>query len=284
VGIVSDQGSSGFRITAASYGKDLVRLVTWTEVADGHDVRDVSLTVNVEGDFHASYLDGDNSRILPSDTLRRHALAEAELSRSAPVEHLIAAIAARLLAANPAFTAVRIEANSRVWSRTGSHSFQLAPWRSIARLRLTRAGEPNVTGAISDLSILATTGSAFAGFLRDGLTVQPESSDRPICGTLDATWAYHEPPATPIAPGAMVAGITAALSDRRSNAIQQLLTDAGQRILTQYPELASLTLTFRSLPLSPLPGDLPGARAGYAAEVGDSPIGLTQVELLRGGI
>ena len=276
---MSDQGPSDFRIAAASYGKDLVRLVTWTEVADGHDVRDVSLTVTAEGDFHASYLHGDNSRILPSDTLRRHALAQGELSQSAPVEHLIAAIAARLLDANPAFTAVRIEANSRTWCRTGSHSFQLAPWRSIAGLRLTRTGEHHVSGAISDLSILATTGSAFAGFLRDGLTVQPQSSDRPICGTLDTTWTYHEPPVTPIAPGAMVANITAAFSDRRSNAIQQLLTEAGQRVLAQYRELASLTLAFRSLPLSPLPGDLPGTRTGYAAEIGDSPIGLTQVEL-----
>jgi urate oxidase len=276
---VSDQGSSGFRIAAASYGKDLVRLVTWTEVADGHDVRDVSLTVNVEGDFHASYLHGDNTRVLPSDTLRRHALAEGELSQPAPVEHLIAAIAARLLEANPAFTAVRIEANSRMWSRTGSHSFQLASWRSVARLRLTRTGEHHVSGAISDLSILATTGSAFTGFLRDGLTVQQESSDRPICGTLDTTWIYHEPPATPIAPATMVADLTDALSDRRSNAIQELLTQAGQQVLAHYRGLASLTLTFRSLPLSPLPGDLPGARTGYAAEVGDSPIGLTQVEL-----
>ena len=64
----------------AAYGKSQVRLVQVPRRGDRHDLRDLTVAVRFEGDYDASYSDGDNSDVLPTDTMKNtvYALAARE--------------------------------------------------------------------------------------------------------------------------------------------------------------------------------------------------------------
>src|SRR5262249_61113945 len=53
----------------SSYGKSQVRLTRITRQAGRHDLKEWCVGIQLEGDFDASYTQGDNQRILPTDTM-----------------------------------------------------------------------------------------------------------------------------------------------------------------------------------------------------------------------
>src|SRR5260370_12944079 len=70
----------------SSYGKSQVRLTKVTRHAGHHDLKELCVAIQLEGDFDASYTHGDNSRIIATDTMkntvyvlaRNHPLADIE--------------------------------------------------------------------------------------------------------------------------------------------------------------------------------------------------------------
>jgi urate oxidase len=177
--------------------------------------------------------------------------------------------------------AVAVTACTRVWQRTDEHCFALASWQGVAQVRVVRSGPMQLSGGVRGLQILLTAGSGFSGFLRDELTTQRESTDRPLCGSLDATWTYsREQPTAPTTEN-LVTELLSSIAGRSSNSIQQLLTDVGEAVLAANEELATLALHFQSAPISALPPDLAGVSGGNTYEVGSAPVGITRVALRR---
>ena len=68
-----------------AYGKSRIRLVQVTRHGDRHDLRDLTVAIRFEGDYDASYTDGDNSDVLPTDTMKNtvYALAARDAGRRA---------------------------------------------------------------------------------------------------------------------------------------------------------------------------------------------------------
>jgi urate oxidase len=135
------------------------------------------------------------------------------------------------------------------------------------------------------MTIMLTRGSAFTGFARDALTVQSESVDRPLYGALEASWTFVAGylPVPGVSRG-IVAALERSLSDRPSNAVQELLTATAAELLESIAELAAITLGFSSLALSPLPVDLwpPGSpEDSHVHEIGTGARGMTEVTLGR---
>jgi urate oxidase len=264
--------SDEFEIAHASYGKADVSALSWVRTGSGDTVREVSLRLVVEGAFVDSYRSGDNRAVLPSETLRRHALRECEQHPDAAPEELAQLIAARLLATNPAFDSVTVDGRVTIWRPTAAHCFTREPWWATVGLRLDRVAAPQLTSGVAGLTLLLTAGSSFTGFLRDELTDQPESTDRPLLGTVEASWTYRAPALA--APDEMATQLTSALADRTTNSIQQLLTAAGAQLLRANDELATVQLSFSSTALAETSGGIFSSDA--------RPAGVTSVELRRG--
>src|SRR5262245_29396851 len=53
-----------------AYGKSLVRLTKVTRHADRHDLKELTIDIQLEGDFAAAYTHGDNSRVIATDTMK----------------------------------------------------------------------------------------------------------------------------------------------------------------------------------------------------------------------
>ena len=73
-------------LSQAGYGKSEIRLVKVSRRAGGHDLRDLTVDVGLEGDFDAAYIAGDNTGLLATDTMRNTVYAIAKQYPIDPIE------------------------------------------------------------------------------------------------------------------------------------------------------------------------------------------------------
>jgi urate oxidase len=271
-----------------AYGKAGIHVLVTSPRAPASDlVRDLMFEVRVAGALVASFRDGDNAAILPSDTLRRHILATAAAEPDASLTELAHLGASRLLDANAAFTSVALDARERVWQPAGTYTFTAAtgaasPLCAVASCVARRGQVPLLSGGVEELPILLTRGSAFTGFLRDPLTVQADAQDRPLYGTLTARWTWLGAQAPPAGRAERaVAALISALSDRPSNAVQEWVAAVGSALLDSVQELGEVTLRFDSMPVTALSAELAGSVGALAYEPAAVPVGTTEVRVRR---
>ena len=179
-----------------NYGKSRVRLLRVERQEGRHDIKEVTLTIRFEGDFDAAHLQGDNRKILPTDTMKNTVYA---LARQRPIEaiekfalHLIE----HFLARNPQVSRIHIDAAEHLWTRLDHggkprpHAFVRAgDERRTASLTGTPEGA-EVRSGMDGLVVLKTTGSAFENFLRDPYTTLKEDRNRILATAIRATWLY----------------------------------------------------------------------------------------------
>src|SRR5262249_2632304 len=55
---------------ANNYGKSRVRLLRVNRQEGRHDIKELAVAVSFEGDFEAAHTKGDNTKILPTDTMK----------------------------------------------------------------------------------------------------------------------------------------------------------------------------------------------------------------------
>ncbi len=188
-------------LTHNAYGKSQVRLTKVTRQADRHDLREWCIAVQLEGDFSASYVHGDNSRIVATDTMKNTVYALARQHALTTVEDFGQVLARHFLDRYPHVSAATIRLVDQPWQRLvidgQEHPYAFVGGGSEKRtssVTLTRQSL-RVESGLDDLALLKTTDSAFAGFIRDAYTTLPETADRIFATVLSATWLYGEVPA-----------------------------------------------------------------------------------------
>jgi len=186
-----------------AYGKSGIRLVKLTRRGGRHDLIDLTIAIRFEGDWPRSYTDGDNSAVLPTDTMKNtvYALAaDAPLDEPEPFGLLLAQ---HFLERNAALQIVTIDMVQHMWGRVVSsqgedgHSFERRgpEVRTAAIVRDREKPTATIRAGVADLLILKSSRSAFAGFPRDEYTTLPDTHDRILATSLEATWRYaHEVP------------------------------------------------------------------------------------------
>ena len=86
-----------------------VRLVQVQRGRGRHDLRDLTVAVRFEGDYDESYTDGDNSAVLPTDTMKNTVYALAAQEPVGDPERFGLRLAQHFLARNERLTRVRID-------------------------------------------------------------------------------------------------------------------------------------------------------------------------------
>ena len=74
------------RLGENRYGKSRVRLSRITRHADRHDFNEWTVRVLLRRDFEASFTEADNSKILPTDTMKNTVYFVARDSKAATIE------------------------------------------------------------------------------------------------------------------------------------------------------------------------------------------------------
>ena len=182
----------------SAYGKSGISLVQVLRRGDRHRVADLRIAIRFDGDYAASYVDGDNSDVLPTDTMKNTVYALAAREPVGEPEDFGVRLARHFVDRNPRLEEVRIDLREETWrpieigGRDHGQAFmRRGPDARTATVQCRR-DRTTVGAGVSDLTVLKTSHSAFAGFPRDEYTTLSETHDRLLATSLTASWSYDD--------------------------------------------------------------------------------------------
>jgi urate oxidase len=277
------------RLQSHQYGKAETRVVRIVRDTPRHEIRDLTVSSALRGDFEDAYLTGDQSAVLPTDTQKNTVFAYAKLHGVESPERFGILLAEHFVHDVAPVTGARVDVEEHAWVRAvvdGSEHDHT--WvRSGQEVRTASVtvdeGSTTVIAGLRDLTVLKSTGSEFTGFLRDEYTTLPETSDRVLATSLIAQWRYAGADIDFDATYAQVREILiSAFATLHSLALQQTLWHMGAQVVEQVPEVVEVRFAapnkhhFAS-DLSPFGLENPG-EVFWAA---DRPYGLIEATIIR---
>jgi urate oxidase len=233
----------------SSYGKSQVRLTKLTRHAAHHDLKELCVAIQLQGDFDASYTHGDNRRIVATDTMKNTVYALARNHPLTEMESFGLALASHFMENFAHVLASTIHLVERPWQRIvvngREHPYAFASGGREKRTSIVRVTRQSlrIQSGIKDLFLLKTADSAFKGFLRDPYTTLPETDDRILATRLTAHWLYRE--------GAvdwnrchelLRRTLLEAFAQHKSLAVQQTLHAMGDAALEACDQIRRITL------------------------------------------
>ncbi|MEJ3651646.1 urate oxidase [Actinomycetes bacterium KLBMP 9759] len=279
----------GIVLGANQYGKAENRLVRIYRETARHEIRDVTVSTALRGDFASAHLDGDQSNVLPTDTQKNTCYAFAKKHGLREIEDYALALARHFVTGVDPVRGARIAVDELAWERVlvGGKEHDHTWVRRGQEIRTTVAtvedGREEIVSGLRDLVVLKSTGSEFAGFLTDEYTTLAETHDRVMATSLEATWRYTD---TAVAWDSTWADVKRLLLERfatvHSLALQQTLWEMGRAVLEAHPQIAEISLTAPNkhhfaVDLGPFGLDNPN-EVFYAA---DRPYGLIEATVTR---
>ena len=240
----------GIVLGANQYGKAENRLVRIHRETDRHEIRDVTVSTALRGDFSAAHLAGDQSDVLPTDTQKNTCYAFAKSPGLGEIEDYALAMARHFVDDVAPVQGARIAVDEFGWERVpvGGTGHDHTWVRRGTEVRTTvvtvDADGAEVVSGLRDLVLLKSTGSEFAGFLVDEFTTLQPTHDRIMSTSLVATWRYT---GTEVDWDRTWSDVRRILLERfatvHSLALQQTLWEMGRAVLEAHPEIAEISLS-----------------------------------------
>jgi urate oxidase len=237
------------------YGKSRVRLSRITRHADRHDFNEWTVHVMLEGDFESSYTKADNSKVLPTDTMKNTVYFVARASKAATIEEFAMELGDYLLANNAHVSGARVEIEERAWERMvvddipDGTTFKLCgPEVQTVRAVRNQGRKWSIRSGVDGLTILKTSKSGFTGFIVDKLTTLKPATDRIFGTRATVNWDYASA-ALDFAQVRVhiVAVLLKEFAAHHSMSVQHTLFDMGKAALEAAPQIERIHLTMPNL-------------------------------------
>ncbi len=233
------------RLTFNTYGKTGVRLTQVTREGGRRSVVELSVNIFFEGDFGQSYTEGDNSGVLPTDTMKNTAYVVARQRPITSIEGFAEDLAEHHLSRLSQLQEVTVEIEQTPWERIDDHPsafFQTGGERRFVNLTATRDDSLSRSGLLN-LEVLKTAQSGFSGFLKDEYTTLPETADRLLGTVIEADWCYRTAPDDFNASHSHVRRLLlSAFASHESLSVQHTLFAMGEDVLKQRPDIKDIHL------------------------------------------
>lgn len=179
------------------YGKSRVRLMKVLRTSGCNELREWTVEVMFTGDFDSAHYEGDNSKLLPTDTMKNTVYYVARRSRADSMEDYAQELIDFLLERNPQVSSAAVSVEAALWKRltVEGKPHGTAFMHGSNEVQTTTAsrqqhGEFSVSSGLRDLVIMKTADSGFEGYIHDELTTLKETDDRLFCTAMTAEWRY----------------------------------------------------------------------------------------------
>jgi urate oxidase len=235
-----------------NYGKSGVRIVKVKRDTERHELWDLDVAVALEGDFEAAHVEGDNSKLLATDTMRNTVYALAKDHLTGGIEEFGLGLVDHFLEAGPTVEGVRIEITQLPWDRIEvngrghEHSFVRGSGERKTRVTGDESGDRHVEAGLDNLLVMKTTESGWEGFLRERFTTLPDTNDRILATMITANWSYGD--RTDLDFDRLWRDvrdqILATFTDHYSPSVQNTLYRIGKAVLEGFSEIQKIHLSF----------------------------------------
>jgi urate oxidase len=185
------------KLVQDSYGKYAVRVGKITRYDDHHDFKEIHVNIQLEGDFTTVYTEGDNTSVLPTDTMKNTIYALAQDHPLSTIEDFALFLTNYFLENNPQVEKVRIDITQIRWERMSlkgvaePHTYiggSNEKWTTHVQQDRQKTA---IQSGIKEMRILKTTHSEFVDYVVDKFTTLPPTSDRIMATELECIWYYN---------------------------------------------------------------------------------------------
>lgn len=233
-----------------AYGKSRVRLSKITRLADRHELDEISIDIQLEGDFAEAYTTGDNSQVVATDSMKNTVYVLAAKNDLGDVEKFGKLLAKHFLDTYKQTESCTITLAKELWLRIDSdgkphqHAFYGASSEKRSAVISATRESLEVISHIEGLKLVKTTDSEFWGFVRDEYTTLPEVKDRIFGTTVDVSWKYVSGDVDYTACYEAVRNtIFEVFAAHKSLGVQHTMHEIGQIAIERRPEISEIKLT-----------------------------------------
>lgn len=196
------------KLLTHEHGKGRVRLLKVTRQPDKHTVLQLEAEILLEGPAERAYYNGDNSGVLPTDSVKNTVYVLAKKHEFETIEDFAIILAKHFVATHPQIVDVAkvklfethwervVTADSKGNVRPHHHAFVgvdsgVSTTYAIAR-KAPHGGDPliSLSAGIDGWRVMKTTQSSFVDFFRDEYTTLPDVPDRLVGTVVKATWNF----------------------------------------------------------------------------------------------
>jgi urate oxidase len=275
------------------YGKAENRVVRIYRDSDRHEIRDVNVSTALRGDFRDAHVSGDQALVLPTDTQKNTCYAYAKEKGIGQIEDYALALGRHFVDDVDPVEGARIEVDEYDWERIKvngvehDHSW-VRKGQEVRTTIVTIDGKADaqrtwVVSGFKDLVVLKSTGSEFAGYLKDPYTTLKETHDRVMATSMVARWRYV---GTDVDWGKAYDSVKQIILEQfatvHSLALQQTLYESGRAVLEAHADIAEVKFSAPNkhhfaYDLSPFGLDNPNE----VFHADDRPYGLIQATVVR---
>ena len=238
------------RLAQNNYGKSRVRLLRLVRGPHGNQFHEFTVAVRFEGDFETVHTLGDNSKVLPTDTMKNTVYALAQKEPLGSPEAFAQRLIGHFLKTCPEVIRVEVDILEDLWQRLASNGAQHPT-------AFVRAGEQKRTACVSgtrekttlragvqQLLVMKTAQSAFVGFRKDAYTTLKEDRNRIMATSIKADWLYAR---VPLDFNRAWNGVCETLIDafaaHESLSLQHTLYAMGEAVLKKFEEIREIRLS-----------------------------------------
>lgn len=237
------------------YGKSRVRLVRVKRGRENHEMREWTIEILLQGDFVSCFTDGDNSKILPTDTMKNMVYSLARKSAASCMEEFARELVEFLLAGNPQISHAEVTVSEKHWAHaeTGGKAHpttfvQSSGERQTAKVGRERDGRISVTAGLDNLILMKTARSGFEGYIKDSLTTLPPTADRLFATALRADWIYGAAEVRCEEVRERIrATLISAFAEHESKSVQHTLYAMGDAVLANVAEVAEIEMAMPNI-------------------------------------
>jgi urate oxidase len=237
------------KLLSNRYGKGRVRVLKVIRDGATHTIKEVDVKAMLTGDFTRSYTDADNSKVVATDTIKNtiNVLAKEHLGED--IEGFGVALGEHFLRKYVQVESATAEIRAKNWQRIPvngephPHAFLAASEAKMwTRVVCHRDGR-EIQSGVRNLVILKSSGSGWEGYPRDEFTTLPETKDRILATSLDATWSWSTAPQRyNAANDAIVAAMLRVFANDYSPSAQASVFAMGTAALQVCPEISRIDL------------------------------------------
>ena len=236
-------------ISIQSYGKARVCLSYITRHADRHDFIQLAVDIALEGDFDAAYVDGDNSKVVPTDTMKNSVYGIARKHGVKNIETFAQNLANHFHSSFDQVESVTVSVVESLWQRIDSggsphqHGF-VGGGSEENTCKVTQSSDgTKMKSGLRGLQVLKTTDSGFEGFLHDEYTTLKATKDRIFATTITTEWPCKKLNHDWTAERAKIRGLLLqAFVAKYSPSVQKTLHEMADVVLTECPEVSEISL------------------------------------------
>jgi urate oxidase len=238
------------KLAAHRYGKGRVRVVKILREGAIHRLKDIDVTILLEGDFASSYTEGDNTKVVPTDTMKNTVNVLAKQHLEDEIERFAIVLGEHFIKKYPQVRTAKVNISEHEWrrvqvdARPHPNSFVGGDTeRRFTRVACS-AESRTIESGIRDLLILKSTESGFENYPKDEFTTLPETRDRILGTSFSATWRFRELPKNfRIANEEILQAMLKTFAENYSPSAQMTLFQMGEAALKACAEIDRLDLT-----------------------------------------